>query len=201
MGMYDTIIIEHHDITYELQTKRFYGVLNTYRIGDVINGIHTGEHCYFYPLYLKQSGEIDWHEVEWETRYHVFITIANGIYCDYQVKSWISDNLKIQSIIGAQKAFWKDAQRVLDVVIESVKRYQHATTFYLEQREQILRLLEFAEQGEQRDKLGLGIPIEKDIRQSIREGRLFDEIRSELDKEPHYQSYVNTLDELQNFRL
>jgi len=201
MGMYDSIVIEHNNKAFHLQTKRFYGTFKTYRVGDVIDGVHTGVHCYFQPFYLNQKGEADWNEIHWTERYQVFVTIAEGIYCDFQVRTWMEDDAEIQSFIKSQQNHWKDKQRVLDIAIKSLKRYQHSVSFYHEKNKQIIRLLEYAENGEQWDNLGLGMHLDENIRHSIYDGKLCDEILAEIKQEPEYRSYENAIDELDSYRL
>jgi hypothetical protein len=108
MGMFDSFVVKYNDTTHEVQTKRFENVLDTWKVGDVINQPSFGVQV-MYDLSEDVDGRLEY-AFEEDADKIVFIVIANGVYVESIVSSYTQDKDISESISGLEKR-WTDTNK------------------------------------------------------------------------------------------
>ena len=110
MGMFDSFVVKHNNTTHEVQTKRFENVLDTWRIGDVINQPSFGVQV-LYELAEDVNDRLEYSFPE-DANTVVYIIIANGVYVESIVEDYTSDNAIEQRISNLEES-WLDSNKQL----------------------------------------------------------------------------------------
>ncbi len=108
MGMFDSFIVEYNNTKHEVQTKRFENVLDTWKVGDVINQPSFGVQV-LYDLAEDVNGQLEY-AFEEDANKIIFIIIANGVYVESIVSPYAQDNEVPQYIEELEKR-WSDTNK------------------------------------------------------------------------------------------
>jgi hypothetical protein len=108
MGMFDSFAVKYNDTTHEVQTKRFENVLDTWKVGDVINQPSFGVQV-LYDLAEDVNGQLEY-AFEEDANKIVFIVIANGVYVESIVSPYTQDNDMAPSIKELEER-WSDTNK------------------------------------------------------------------------------------------
>ena len=124
MGMFDSLLVEINGKQVELQTKRFYQILNRYQVGSVIKGAQPGTSVYIDTVYLDQQGKQVYVQGEETCVYTVFVVIAHGVFVDYEVLEKELSYSCIQKEMKKLKNKWSDSARLMDFLIKVLTENQ-----------------------------------------------------------------------------
>lgn len=124
MGMFDSLLVEINGKQVELQTKKFYQILNCYQIGSVIKGAQPGIFVYIDTVYLDQQGKQVYVQGEETSDYTVFVVIAHGVFVDYEVLEKEQSYSCIQKEMKKLKEKWSDSARLMELLIKVLTESQ-----------------------------------------------------------------------------
>ena len=110
MGMFDSFVVNYNNTTHEVQTKRFENVLDTWRVGDVINQPSFGVQV-LYELAEEVDNRLEYAFPE-DANTVVYIIIANGVYVESIVDTY-TQNTDIADRINALEGSWLDSNKQL----------------------------------------------------------------------------------------
>jgi hypothetical protein len=108
MGMFDSFVVKHNNTLHEVQTKRFENVLDTWRIGDVINQPSFGVQV-LYELAEEVNGKLEYSFQE-DADTIIYLVIANGVYVESIVDQYTQDKNVAQTIRELEES-WLDTNR------------------------------------------------------------------------------------------
>jgi len=108
MGMFDSFVVKHNNTLHEVQTKRFENVLDTWRIGDVINQPSFGVQV-LYELAEEVNGKLEYSFQE-DADTIIYLVIANGVYVESIVDHYTQDKNVAQTIRELEES-WLDTNR------------------------------------------------------------------------------------------
>jgi hypothetical protein len=124
MGMFDSFLVDIEEQSFELQTKRFSCVLEHYRVGDIVDGAPGGVRVYLDSVGMDAEGKETWREEDMAQRWTVLLTLAHGVFVDYQVETGtLNDDAALQHIQALQDK-WEDTARLLNRLILALAEKQ-----------------------------------------------------------------------------
>ncbi len=182
MGMFDSLMIEFKDKTYELQIKSFSSILSSYTIGDTIDGAILGSHTYIDELYLNSEG-IQVYSDNYAERYHVFVSLSSTVFCEYKVIKWLEDEKEILKIINTMQEKWKDTHLLVSVMLDSLRRNAEKDRFILQKHNHISQMISYANNPIEASKFPRLLFLDEQIKENIDNGDLLNEIETELNTE------------------
>jgi hypothetical protein len=106
--MFDSFIVNYEDTKHEVQTKRFENVLDTWRIGDVINQPSFGVQV-LYELAEEVNGKLEYSFQE-DADTIIYLIIANGVYVESIVEHYTQDK-DVARTINELEESWLDTNR------------------------------------------------------------------------------------------
>ncbi len=123
MGMYDSFIIQHEDVEREIQTKKFFNVMDRYRVGDIVSGAGPGVQVLHDFFYLDQDGNMTWEDEKKDREIHVFLMLRFGVFMQYcLVEEQLTQEAIEKRVAALQAEILSDSAKFELICIESLKQ-------------------------------------------------------------------------------
>lgn len=177
--MFDSLMIEFRGKEYELQTKSFAKLLSSYHVGDLIEGAYLGPHAYLDTLYLDDKGE-QLNSDDCSERFHVIISLAETVFCEYQIIPWIEDDKTLLQFLEAARVKWNEPSLLIPVLLESVRVSNRKKAFYQRQQMSIQHMIDYSRDNTTENKF-LSHFVNQETKNKIDKGQLLDLIQAELE--------------------
>jgi len=124
MGMFDTFLINHNKKQYHLQTKRFYCQMDTWQVGDFVEGSNSGVKCFIQRQFFDEKDNRIFRDEEKEGASYgcwFIVVIAHSLFAEAQVFDANETEKFIADKMRELKEKWHDSSRAINLLSEVVR--------------------------------------------------------------------------------